>query len=39
MQKKSFIKDNFGWPVALIIIGFFMIGVSSYAIKIGRKLR
>lgn len=27
-----------GWPIALIVMGFIMIGISIYAVKLGRKI-
>jgi hypothetical protein len=35
----EYFKDIVGWPIALIILGFLMIGISVFAVKIGRKIR
>ncbi len=34
----EYFKDVVGWPIALVIIGLIMIGVSSFAVKLGRKM-
>lgn len=34
----EYFKDVVGWPIALVIIGLIMIGVSSAAVKLGRKM-
>ncbi len=28
-----------GWPIALMIMGFLLIGISAYAVKLGKKIR
>ena len=35
----EYFKDIVGWPIALIILGFLMIGISVFAVKLGRKIR
>lgn len=34
----EYFKDVVGWPIALVVIGLIMIGVSSLALKLGRKM-
>ena len=34
----EYFADVTGWPVALIIFGFFLISVSHYALKLGKKI-
>ncbi len=36
-SSKHFV-DSIGWPIALILLGFIMFGVSAVAVKIGRKI-
>lgn len=35
----EYFKDIVGWPIALIILGFLMIGISVFAVRLGRKIR
>jgi hypothetical protein len=35
----EYFKDIVGWPIALIALGLVMIGVSSYALKLGKTMR
>lgn len=35
---EEYFKDVVGWPIAMVIIGLIMIGVSSYAVKLGKKM-
>lgn len=35
----KYFADVTGWPVALIVLGLMMIGVSAYAVKLGRQIR
>lgn len=35
----EYFQDMVGWPVALILIGFIMIGLSSFAYKLGRRMK
>lgn len=35
----QYFADTTGWPIALIIMGFMLIGVSTYAVKLGRKIK
>lgn len=35
----EYFKDVVGWPIAMIILGFLMIGISVFAVKLGRKIR
>ena len=34
----EYFADVIGWPVALIILGLCMMGLSAYAVKLGRKI-
>lgn len=34
----EYFKDVVGWPLALVIAGLLMIGISAYAVKLGRKM-
>jgi len=34
----KYFKDLVGWPIAMIIMGFVMIAVSIYAVKLGKKI-
>ncbi len=34
----KYFKDVVGWPIALVMIGLIMIGVSSAAVKLGRRM-
>jgi hypothetical protein len=34
-----YFADVTGWPIALIILGFVMIGLSAYAVKLGRAIK
>ncbi len=34
----EYFKDMVGWPIALIVVGLIMIGASSLAVKLGRKM-
>lgn len=34
----EYFKDIVGWPIALIVMGLFMIGISIFAVKLGRKI-
>lgn len=34
----EYFKNIVGWPVALIIMGFVMIGISVFAVKLGKKI-
>lgn len=34
----EYFKDIVGWPVAMIVMGFIMIGISVYAVKLGKKI-
>ncbi|MCB1721920.1 MAG: hypothetical protein KDI11_09215 [Alphaproteobacteria bacterium] len=34
----EYFADVTGWPIALIIFGFFLISVSHYALKLGRRI-
>lgn len=35
----EYFKDIVGWPIAMIVMGFIMIGVSVFALKLGKKIR
>ena len=35
----EYFKDIVGWPVALIVMGFLLIGISAYAVKLGQNIR
>lgn len=35
----EYFADVTGWPIALIIMGFMLVGVSAYAVKLDRKIR
>lgn len=35
----EYFKDIVGWPIAMIVMGFIMIGVSVFAIKLGTKIK
>lgn len=34
----EYFADMLSWPVALIVMGFLMLGLSSYAVKLGRRM-
>jgi hypothetical protein len=34
----EYFKNIVGWPIALIIMGFVMIGISVYAVKLGKRI-
>jgi hypothetical protein len=34
----EYFKNIVGWPIALIIMGFVMIGISVFAVKLGKKI-
>ena len=34
----EYFKDLVGWPIAMIVMGFIMIGVSVFAVKLGKKI-
>lgn len=34
----EYFKDMVGWPIAMIVMGFIMIGVSVFAVKLGKKI-
>jgi hypothetical protein len=34
----EYFADVTGWPIALIIMGFILIGISTKAIKLGQKI-
>lgn len=34
----EYFKNIVGWPIALIVMGFIMMGVSFFAVKLGRKI-
>lgn len=34
----EYFADMLSWPIALIIMGFLMLGVSSYAVKLGQRI-
>ncbi len=36
---QEYFADITGWPIALIIMGFLLIGVSAQAIKLGKKIK
>lgn len=35
----EYFKDIVGWPIALVVAGLIMIGASSFAVKLGRKMK
>ncbi len=35
----EYFKDIVGWPIAMIVMGFVMIGVSVFAVKLGKKIK
>lgn len=35
----EYFKDVFGWPFALILAGFLMMGTSFYAVRLGRRIQ
>lgn len=35
----EYFADMMGWPIALIVMGMVMIGLSSYAVRLGREIR
>lgn len=35
----EYFADMMGWPIALIVMGMVMIGLSSYAVRLGRQIR
>lgn len=35
----EYFKDIVGWPIALIIAGFGLVGISAWAVKLGRSIR
>lgn len=36
---EEYFKNVVSWPIAIVIIGMIMIGVSSFAVKLGRKMK
>ncbi len=34
----KYFKDIVGWPIAMIVMGFIMIGISVFAVKLGKKI-
>ena len=34
----EYFADAIGWPIALIVMGLVMIGVSAYALRLGRSI-
>lgn len=34
-----YLANVMGWPIALIVLGFIMIGLSAYAVKLGRGIK
>lgn len=36
---ERYFKDVVGWPIALIIMGFLLVGVSVWAVKMGQKIK
>ncbi|HPQ50497.1 MAG: hypothetical protein KDJ26_00800 [Alphaproteobacteria bacterium] len=34
----EYFKDIVGWPIALIVLGLMMIGISVFAVKLGKKI-
>lgn len=36
---EEYFADVTGWPIALIIMGFMLIGVSAYAIRLGQNMK
>jgi hypothetical protein len=36
---EEYFSDMVGWPIAMIVMGFIMIGVSVFAVKLGKKIR
>lgn len=34
----EYFKNIVGWPIALIVLGLVMIGISAYAVKIGKRI-
>lgn len=34
----EYFKDIVGWPIAMIVMGFIMIGISVFAVKLGKKI-
>lgn len=35
---EEYFADVVGWPIAMIVMGFIMIGVSAFAVKLGKKI-
>jgi hypothetical protein len=35
----EYFKDIMGWPIALVVAGLIMIGASSFAVKLGKKMK
>lgn len=35
---EEYFSDMVGWPIAMIVMGFIMIGVSVFAVKLGKKI-
>lgn len=35
----EYFSDIVGWPIAMIIMGFIMIGISVFAVKLGKKIK
>lgn len=35
----KYLANVMGWPIALIVFGFIMIGLSAYAVKLGRAIK
>ena len=36
---EEYFADVTGWPIALMLMGFMLIGVSAYAVKLGQQIR
>ncbi len=36
---EEYFADVIGWPLALMLMGFMLIGVSAYAVKLGRGIK
>ncbi len=34
----QYFKDMVGWPIALMVMGFLLVGISYYAVKLGQKI-
>lgn len=35
----EYFKNVVGWPIAMVLIGLIMIGISAYAVKLGRRIK